>query len=70
MTVLRSKCPTGCGRAVEAGKLMCRPCWSRVPRELQQRVYAAWRAWRKDFGDAVAMESYNDAREAAIASIA
>lgn len=70
-TVLNAgKCPTGCGRNVSLGKLLCSVCWARVPGELQSRVYKTWRAWRKDFGDGDAMEAYGEAKEAAIASIA
>lgn len=35
-----------CGSAVKAGHLMCRDCWSRVPRPLQRNVNAAWRTLR------------------------
>jgi len=67
---LDGKCPTGCGRQVARGHLMCRPCWAKVPKELQQRVYVTWRAWRKDFADETAMAAYREARENAMAAIA
>lgn len=38
------ECPSGCGRALPAGKVMCSPCWREVPKHLQTEVYAAWRA--------------------------
>lgn len=41
-------CPTLCGRQVEAQKLMCRVCWSKVPQHLQAKVYATWRAYRRE----------------------
>ncbi|MBP2390104.1 hypothetical protein JOF40_001229 [Aeromicrobium fastidiosum] len=63
-------CPTGCGRKAQAGHYMCRSCWSRVPRDLQQRVYATWRAWRKDLGDPDLMRAYRAATDAAEAAIA
>lgn len=40
-------CPVPmCGSAVKAGHLMCRDCWSRVPRSLQRNVNSAWRSLR------------------------
>lgn len=37
-------CPIlGCKRGRSPGMLMCKPCWSRVPAELQREVYAAWK---------------------------
>lgn len=70
MTGFFASCPTGCTRKVDPGKLMCRPCWAKVPQDLQKRVYATWRAWRKDFGNEQAMLDYDTAKENAIASIA
>lgn len=63
-------CPTGCGRNVSPGKLMCLTCWREVPKHLQADVYRTWRAWRKDFGSDEAMVAYRQARDAALASIA
>ena len=45
----RHQCPgpgvsgAGCTRQVAADKLMCPPDWRRVPKPLQNRVWAAWR---------------------------
>jgi len=64
------QCPTGCGRTVRPGHLMCRPCWGEVPRELQRDVNRTWRAWSRDIGDTAAMQAYKDAREAALAAVA
>lgn len=69
MTRLGSRCPSGCGRTVAAGKLMCRPCWSEVPREIQQQVYRTWRAWSRDLDDNEAMHAYRAAREAALGCV-
>lgn len=69
MTTLRSKCPTGCGRAVAPGKLMCAPCWREVPKELQREVYAAWRALSSGSTVGDPVERYRAARDAAIGSI-
>lgn len=63
-------CPTGCGRTAAAGHMACRPCWAKVPKDLQKKVYATWRAWRKDFGDADLAAEYRNARENALAAIA
>lgn len=38
-------CPTGCGRTVQLGHLMCGPCWHEVPWYLQRQVLAKWRAY-------------------------
>lgn len=62
-------CPTGCDRAVAPGQLLCRPCWSLVPKPIQRDVYATWRKWQRNLGDVDAMEAYRSARAAAIASI-
>jgi hypothetical protein len=66
-------CPTGCGRSVRAGHLMCARCWSQVPRALQLRVYRTWHALTSGSitskeRDAV-VEAYESAREDAIASV-
>lgn len=40
-------CP-GCGiRNRGADKAFCYPCWRRVPKPLQDRLYAAWRTYRR-----------------------
>ncbi|MEO6604319.1 MAG: hypothetical protein ABIN55_01775 [Aeromicrobium sp.] len=66
----QSKCPTGCGRSVLAGHLMCRTCWGKVPRDLQQRVYGTWRAWKSDLDDQALMSEYREARDNALAAVA
>jgi len=38
----RSDCPGPCHNLRSRGKLMCRRCWSNVPRDLQRAVYAAY----------------------------
>jgi hypothetical protein len=40
-------CPTGCGKQVAAGKLLCLHCWSLVPSDLQAEVHRTWRAYSK-----------------------
>jgi hypothetical protein len=62
-------CPTGCGRPVARGKLMCAPCWSEVPKPLQTDVYRTWRAWRRQVGSGELMHAYSAAVDAAVASI-
>lgn len=62
-------CPTGCGRGVRKGHLMCAACWHQVPREIQTEVYRTWRKWRADFGDHEKAEAYRVARDAALASV-
>lgn len=70
MALGQSKCPTGCGRNVLAGHLMCKPCWSKVPSDLQQRVYATWRKWKNDLDNTTAMADYRAARDNALAAVA
>lgn len=67
-------CPTGCGRRVRMGHLMCAPCWGEVPRHLQRDVLATWRAYSRsasrgadDFPER--RQAYEAARDAALASI-
>lgn len=64
------ECPTGCGRSVSRGHLMCRPCWGEVPQHLQAEVNRTWRAWRRDFGNTEAIRAYRAARDDAIAAVA
>lgn len=69
--MITEKCPTGCGRMVEAGKVMCGSCWSRVPKPIQRKVYSTWRALRngaKDEGPTLRYD-YETAREAAVEAI-
>lgn len=69
MTRLTSTCPSGCGRAVSPGKLVCLPCWREIPRHLQREVYRTWRAYTKDSTDE-AFAAYDAARDAALGAIA
>ncbi len=34
-------CPTGCGRKLPPGKVVCGVCWRRVPPDVADEVYAA-----------------------------
>jgi len=69
-------CPTGCGRNVKIGNIMCAPCWHLVPRELQTPVWAAWRAlnkardkgWAQRHIDTLKRE-HEEAKTAAIAAV-
>ena len=58
-------CPARCGNTRSSGKLMCRRCWSKVPRDLQRAVYAAYspRAGLRQ------SEAWATAAQAAIASV-
>lgn len=71
MSLGKITCPTGCGRAVAPGKLLCAPCWGRVPRHLQSAVYKTWRAVRNAPPDErrAARYDYDTARDEAIASV-
>lgn len=40
-------CPVGCGRNKNPDYLMCRACWSKVPRDVQAEVYDAVRTFRR-----------------------
>lgn len=40
-------CPVGdCSTPIRRDLLMCAPHWKRVPRPLQEQVYAAWRGYK------------------------
>jgi len=43
-----SQCPTGCGRSVALGNLLCRTCWHVVPPALAADVWRTWRAFNKE----------------------
>jgi hypothetical protein len=60
-------CPTGCGRTVRLGHLMCGPCWSMVPGHLQREVHRTWRGFSR--GNDEMFEAYEAACESAIASV-
>lgn len=70
------ECPTGCGRSVRPGKLMCGRCWSVVPVKLQVDIYRTWKALQKaqrvsmvdDFARA-ARRAYSRAVEAAVEAV-
>lgn len=75
---IKTGCPTGCGRNVSFGKLLCSSCWSRVPSDLQRQVTLTWRRHLKLMRARprtaeqvrVSRAEYEAAKEAAIASIA
>jgi len=59
------ECPArNCTKRVEAGRLMCRDDWYRVPRPLRAAV---WRAW--DYGAGAGSEAHTAAIMAAIAAV-
>jgi hypothetical protein len=49
-------------------RLMCAPCWRRVPKHLQQAVNRAWSRRRRDFRDPQARQAHEDAKARAIAA--
>lgn len=71
----RPECPTGCGRTLRPGHLMCGTCWREVPRHLQQDVMRTWRVYSRYTGIQQSPErrqsrlDYQAARDAAIGSI-
>lgn len=71
----KTPCPAGCGRAQQPGKLLCYPCWSTVPKPVQQEVYRTWRAFRKASprddpeGFRAASAAYRNARDMAIGHV-
>lgn len=67
-------CPTGCGRSVRRGHLMCPGCWREVPRHLQRDVLTTWRAYsaaatRGADNFPEKRDAYEAARNAALGSI-
>lgn len=76
-TLNSGECPTGCGRKVSLGKLLCGACWPKVPYDLQRQVILTWRRHLKLMrGERtldqvkVSRAAYEAAKEAAIASVA
>ena len=65
---LRGDCPTGCGRSVEDGHLMCKTCWFKVPAGLRAQVWSRWRRYLRSAAPKD-WERYLQARDDAIASI-
>jgi hypothetical protein len=63
------RCPACQVRTAAPGKLMCRRCWGKVPPALQKNVYATWRKWSRDLGDADAKHAYQAASAAAVAVV-
>ena len=72
---MNDECPSGCGRALPRGKVMCAPCWREVPPDLQREVYAAWRARQAALRPnstadyMAAAQRHEDAKAAAVGSI-
>ncbi len=62
-------CPTGCGDVTAPGRLMCRRCWARVPRDLQRDVYRTWQAWRRHLSDGDRMRAYTEAADRALGAV-
>lgn len=64
-------CPTGCGRKLPMGMVMCRRCWGRVPKHLQREVWDAWEARQKVRGAdrRRCVERHEEAKRAAIESV-
>ncbi len=60
-----------CGGSVKLGHLMCRGCWSRVPRALRTAVSRSYAAYKKaGVEDAFStLKVYRAARDAAIAAV-
>jgi hypothetical protein len=58
-------CPTGCGRKLPHDKVVCGVCWRRVPKDLGEEVYRAWRAVQRDLTN----ENVRRHRDAKIAVI-
>lgn len=63
------ECPTGCGERHSIEYVMCRRCWSKVPREIQSRVYRAWGARRRFPGDERKIAEHESAKRQAIAFV-
>lgn len=64
-----SICPTGCGRSVGLGNLLCATCWHLVPPALAAEVWRTWRAFQKDRRSREACNEYRSASDAAIAAV-
>jgi hypothetical protein len=67
-------CPTGCGRSVKRGHLMCGQCWGEVPKHIQREVLSTWRAYGRAAGQGAddfleRRAAYESARESALGSI-
>lgn len=68
-TVAQRSCPSGCGRTVRDGQLLCPGCWHEVPKHLQNEVYRTWRRWRRDISNNDRRRAYREARDEAIGSV-
>lgn len=55
-------CPCGCGAAIARHLLSCRQGWFRLPKELRDRINAAWRRDRAAHAAAIrdALDFYRD----------
>jgi len=57
-------CPVpGCPRTRNRNHMMCRECWSRVPKDTQSAVYKAWRAYSRAAGRGTDPAAFREARE-------
>jgi hypothetical protein len=65
------RCPVpGCAVPIEAGHLMCKPCWFAVPADERTAVNRTYRAMRASQGKIEAVTRYRQAAEAAIEAAA
>jgi len=69
MTELHVCAVEGCGEVIPMGMLMCRPHWYQVPKALRDRVWETWNAVRRGGVKGETWPAYEEARDAAIASV-
>jgi hypothetical protein len=63
-------CPVeGCDRSHSIEHVTCGPCWRRVPRDIQKRVYATWHSRRRYPNDERVVAEHEAAKDAAIAFV-
>jgi hypothetical protein len=62
--VATKTCPiSDCNKGIPRTRLMCKPHWYRVPKEIRDRVWDTYR------NDGVFSEAYMEARDAAIHAV-
>lgn len=64
--ILPGTCPTGCGRRVERGAVLCNVCVMSVPKSTLKQLEEAWKALKRSKGGTAPQAVYQAAYAAVV----